>query len=407
MQEIPIHGDVSSLGNTDSRESPNVTNQLRLKVGWLGLAMLAPWCVIIGAPDYWIDCVGSDKIGADMSLYFMLFNFSALLFCLYMSSSSQYWDNNPGVVMAGAYGVFLLPLAFVSVTTKPSYGSLVFIASCFGIGQGISQTEVFRFVAVLPKLYTGDCVAGQACAGLLFSVLRLMTKTGDKKSNGDADVGITIYFFVGLLVVAMASYISYSLPRDNTLRNFGLSSNVPGSGTTAATDFSKGTNSYEQLYDEQEAALENLEGNSGRDNQTLGIERRNLLTFQVFKSIAFEIRVMAMQVFMVFCCSLMFFPAVTSHMHSKNGAGSWFPVLNGLIFNIFDTVGRLSAQRYTIPQKYWVLCNGFRFIFFAILFPVAFYAFDDISVYLLVMLLALSNGKFSPRALPPSFRIHF
>ena len=106
MQDFSMDGNVSSLGNADSGESPNVTNQLRLKVGWLGLAMLAPWCVIIGAPDYWIDCVGSDKIGADMSLYFMLFNFSALLFCLYMSSSSQYWDNNPGVVMAGAYGVF-------------------------------------------------------------------------------------------------------------------------------------------------------------------------------------------------------------------------------------------------------------------------------------------------------------
>ena len=119
----------------------------------------------------------------------------------------------------------------------------------------------------MPKSYTGDCVAGQAFAGLLFSVLEADDQDRRQESNGDADVGITIYFFVGLLVVAMASYISYSLPHDNTVRTFGLSSNVPRSGAAAATDFSKGTNSYEQLYDEQEAALKNLEGNSGRDNQ--------------------------------------------------------------------------------------------------------------------------------------------
>ena len=396
MPTFEADDNAPALGNDDNRESLNATNRLRMKVGWLGLAMLAPWCIIVGAPDYWIDCVGSDKIGADMSLYFMLCNFSALLFCLYMSSSSQYWDNNPGVVMAGAYGVFLLPLAFVSVAAKPSYGSLVFISSCFGVGQGISQTEVFRFVAVLPKLYTGDCVAGQAAAGLLFSVLRLMTKSGEQKTDGDADVGITIYFFIGVLVISMACYVSYFLPRDRHAQALRLSKNIRRPGTTAAIDFSKGASSYEQLYDEQEAVLEKLDGNFDHRSDVLGNEQRNLLTYQMFKSIAFEIRVIAIQVFLVFCCSLMFFPAVTSHMHSKNGAGSWFPVLNGLIFNIFDTVGRLSAQKYTIPENYWVLCNGLRFVLFAILFPVAFYAFDDILVYLLVMLLALSNGTFGP-----------
>ena len=425
FDETEVNYEDNSYSNLGQRiPVKDENNHVRMKAGFLGLGMLTPWCIIIGAPDYWIDCVGTDKIGADMSFYFMIFNFLSLGLCLYMASSNEYWNKNPGKIIAAAYFVFLLPLMFVSAAKKPGYGSLLLISCCFGIGQGISQTEVFRFIAILPKRYTGDCVSGQAVAGLLFSTLRLLTKSSG--SNDESGAGIVIYFFCGLLVVFASLIISYYLPQDDFVRYYhnnngntttinddDLNSNqkvislstIDGNGSNnnsqkMKTSKSQGGSSYESLYEDQEQALNDLNENSSsnissRSSPLSPIHNdKSKITYESLKSVGLEIKDIGILVFLIFCCSLMFFPALTTHMHSKNGAGSWFPVLNGLIFNIFDLIGRLSAQKYLIQKEFWNLAVVGRFVFFLLFFPLAFYYFPDILVYMLVLLLAISNGTY-------------
>ncbi len=412
FDEAP-HNDDNSYSDL-GRQVKDENRQVRVKVAFLGLGMLTPWCIIIGAPDYWIESVGSDEIGADMSFTFMIFNFLSLGLCVYMSQYSTYWNTNPGNITAFAYFIFLLPLAFVSVATKLEYGVLLFVSCCFGLGQGISQTEVFKLIATLPKVYTGDCVAGQALAGLLFSALRLVTKSNDDKNTSD---GITVYFLCGILIIFTSVLIAYFLPQDPFVQQHATNghrrrrsgydnNNDPNANIQMSTgsNFSNNNNkskagaSYETLYDEQEEALNNSENSSASvsDNMNdLSTTHNNKTSFESFKAVTLEIKHHGLLVFLIFCCSLMFFPALTTHMHSKNGAGTWFPVINGMIFNVFDFVGRVCGQKYPIQEKWWTISVVGRLIFSLLFFPLAYYFFDDIFVYLLVMLLAMSNGMYN------------
>ena len=370
---------------------PDTHNLVRAASFFLGIGMLSPYCAVIGAPDYWVYITKEESINADMIMLYMVFNFLGLIACIVMSEKIPAFNLHPGKVIAAGFAFFLCPLLVFLFSSAPSSGALMFLSCFLGIGQAVSQTESFRLIAALPGIYTGDCVSGQALAGLFFSVFRLLIKSGKIGEVPSEVAGIGSYFCVCLFIVCLCVGVSLILPNTPFVE-------FHRNRTKPAT--SAGLDEYKELFSSElyEFSEEPGAGKSMVKQDDSGRTSAENTPFPLtLKEVAFALKTPGFLLFLDFFVSLLVFPGVISEIPSAGNLGTYFPVINGLSFNFFDLAGRLSASSVSLPKRRWKLFIWGRALVFPVLLSLCVLNVlqSDILVFLLVALLAVSNGYFA------------
>ena len=125
-------------------ENVDTFNGVRICCFVLGVGMLTPWSIVVGALDYWQNVTATDTMNADMSFVFMAFNFIFLWGCIYAVGRYDFFKENGTTAISSGFVLFLLPLLIVTTDSSPSYGLLIFLSALLGAGQAVTQTETMR-----------------------------------------------------------------------------------------------------------------------------------------------------------------------------------------------------------------------------------------------------------------------
>jgi hypothetical protein len=366
-------------------ENVDTFNGVRICCFVLGVGMLTPWSIVVGALDYWQNVTATDTMNADMSFVFMAFNFIFLWGCIYAVGRYDFFKENGTTAISSGFVLFLLPLLIVTTDSSPSYGLLIFLSALLGAGQAVTQTETMRLIARLPPQYTSDCVSGQALAGFFFSSLRLATKSSGKKTTNASTVGIETYFWIGNLIVVVSFCVSVILPKLSfskyQLQLFGEDQR------------------YDELSESRDvlmSAKTELPGQSLQVDDSLSRANQPHLELSL-RETAMHLRHYCGMLFLVFFASLMVFPALVSEIPSSEGLKTWFPTINSLVFNLFDLIGRLVAPIWTIEKHFWKYFIIGRLVVFPFIFCMAAQSViqSDLLVYISMAFLAFTNGYFA------------
>lgn len=304
----------------------------------LGAGTVFPWNAVIGAVDFWSK--------------------------LYPAWSPMYWFE--GCEMLPNFGFTALMVLFgekVGMRTKllggNVLGSVVLMAACVcaafsnendqhskkvamfgatlggvfltGVTAALTNAGLFGLAAQFPQRYTQSAMSGQALAGVLICVLRIITKEvygtsfdGVRKSSL-LYFGVTCFFMLlcaaGYMTLRQLPFVRYQLDEDfvgdESLRE------------SLLADVSTGNTPCKGLP------------SSPRVTRLSDVSAEAVPVKSVFR----KVRGLGLLVLVTFCTTLAVFPGllvgIKSHLFTSDS--TWFQVIIITLFNVFDLAGRVLA----------------------------------------------------------------
>lgn len=105
-------------------------------------------------------------------------------------------------------------MGFAGIDKLPPLGlglSITFLI-IIAVAGSVAQSAIFGFAGMLPPQYTTAVMGGQGAAGLIVSIIRVITKltleSGDDPSIPTLTLSASIYFFLSCSVV-IACFITF------------------------------------------------------------------------------------------------------------------------------------------------------------------------------------------------------
>lgn len=371
-----------------------------------GMGMLFPWNVFITAQTYFHNRFCGSAYESNFENYFGVFyNVSGILTLLCLLKVQHKIPARLRVVgpLVGNFVAFLAVAMMVLIPPSKLGADLLFVITMSlvvfsGCCVAILQGGMFGLVGRLPPMYVQAVMGGQGLAGLVVSIVGLVTAffapTGDvcKQEYTDLKPSAFVYFAVScvMLLACVAGYLVWEkLP---FVRYYIDKAAVQSSDTV------QGMQQPESYSNDPDSPL--LRGPETRPG-----------VLSTLKKVSF----LGLCIFMTFFVTLSVFPSVTSHVisTSSNKASGFFSdtifiAVSFVSFNLFDTIGRLSAGFFNVAKgtgkklfllsllriawiPLFVLCHtnddNANQVFTSDVFPMVFMA-----------LFALSNGLWSSMA---------
>ncbi|EFA78047.1 equilibrative nucleoside transporter family protein [Heterostelium album PN500] len=264
-----------------------------------------------------------------------------------------------GFLMGGAAILFFMP--FIPLMIKNSQASAVSVSLVLTFFSGAFSSLLFGsvigLVALFPSSYTGGVMSGCGIAGIIASILRIITKVA-MPSTKDNEKTSFLYFFLGggvllLCFVAYQILLRLAFTR-HCMRNY----------------------------------------NNTKNGSINGVESKREVSIKVLLRKVWR---EAFVVFIVFFTTLSLFPGVTGLVQTINSSlgNDWFQIIFVLSFMIGDYIGR-TAPKWIIlftPNNLWIPAV-LRLVFFPLFaFCVKPLLFRNIYLYFFIMFVfALTNG---------------
>lgn len=291
----------------------------------LGAGILLPWNAFITAVDYF----GSESMYPDAHvdrlfgvLYFIP-NLCALPLVLRFGHVvSPRWRVRVG------YFAFLV--ALVAQALVVGLAPLCLCVALTGVADALAQGSLFGVVAPMPERYTQALMGGTSVAGLVVSLLRLVTKAAFPANDSGLRRSAAAYFIVAAAWVAACLALFGRLERSRVYEYHRARARGVGE-------------------DEYESELANLRGAEDarrdaapRDESRLPSERATLADV---RAILREIRPHAFSVACVYAVTLSIFPGVLAEDVASDALGDWYPVALIFVFNAADVAGKALPGR--------------------------------------------------------------
>lgn len=285
---------------------------------------------------------------------------------------------------ATGFALIVAILTSFAIVQKPTENMTLFLTYLVGSADSIAQTGLYVLAANVNIRCSAAVTLGSALSGFAVSVLRIITKAlfddNDERSvhvffGFSAVFGSVCLVALWLVTredVAMRHALDHGLCVMETANDSGKQIYSPAN----VSDF----NAMRDLVCDKDCA-DCSQGGTGRslskvveignvsesdhifptgtkqpDFGSIEILHSNLLDDKYFNIDADEcgnltLYLQTLQVtwkptlmlFLMFFVTLSLFPGVMSEIQSSNGLGSWFPILNITIFNLFDCFGRIFA----------------------------------------------------------------
>eukprot|EP01132_Coremiostelium_polycephalum_P004757 gene4757-5936_t len=329
----------------------------------LGVGLLFPFNCYIAATDFFSQLYPTVQYSFLMSLAYNYFQWILLFVSLKLMPKFSFKSRIFLFLILSSAILFWVP--FINMVFGKFYNAaLVISLLCTFLSGCLSSLlfgSVLGLVALFPLDYTGSVMSGCGVAGVIASVLRIITKVS---MPADAlQKSCFLYFFLagGLLMICLGCFIILlQLPITKYyLANYELS----------------------KLTSKSSINSSNSKGPS--------ISLKALLK-KVWRE--------ALVVFTVFFTTLSLFPGITGSIANMGGGGlsnDWFPIVFVLTFMIGDLIGRTAPKWFILftPSNLWIPTFArlaFYPLFALCIKPLVFRS--DAWYFIFMFLFSLSNG---------------
>ncbi|KAH7510747.1 hypothetical protein FEM48_ZijujUnG0055000 [Ziziphus jujuba var. spinosa] len=314
----------------------------------LGLGYLLPWNAFVTAVDYFAYLYPEASVDRIFAVVYMVVGFvSILLIVLYAHKSDSVVRINSGLALF-VVSLLIVPLMDVfyikgRVGLYDGFYVTVFAVALSGIADGLVQGGVI------------------GSAGVLVSVLRIITKAVYPQDAHGLRQSANLYFSVGIVVMVICVALYNVAPRLPVIKY------------------------YRELkiraVDEEK-------------------QEKGPLTGSVWRSTLWEIvgRIQwyGVGIILTYVVTLSIFPGyITEDVHSEIFK-DWYPVLLITAYNVFDLVGKCLTPLYLLENaKVAIGSTVVRLVFFPLFLACLYgpkFMRTEIPVTILTSLLGLTNG---------------
>ncbi|KAJ9537704.1 hypothetical protein OSB04_030437 [Centaurea solstitialis] len=332
----------------------------------LGAGYLIPWNAFITAVDYFNYLYPTKHINKVFSVGYMSAAVAVLVALLSWSKSSRVQLPSVRTRMNMGQGLFILALMVAPVTDWIDHGSrttagsnvafvvLVSMVMISGLADGLVGGSLVGATGELPGRYMQAVFAGNATAGLMVSILRVITKASLPHTQKGLRTSTQIYFVFSSLIVLLCVICTNVLDKLPVIR----------------------------FYRNRKHA------NSPATHKS--IEKNN------FWEVVKKIRWLVASVFAVYAISLSIFPGYLSENVESAYFKDWYPIFLITTFNVGDFLGKCLTALY-VPKgtRGTIWCSMGRVVFYPLFMGCIRgpkWMHSEVPVITLTMMLGVSNG---------------
>jgi equilibrative nucleoside transporter 1/2/3 len=340
----------------------------------LGVGVLLPWNIFISAPDYF-----SMLYGPTVEFYFSIaYSYPNLLGLVLMLRIGHYLSFTQKMIPF--FIVFILILIMVPIlpllmASDASLGLTMAFVVVTGIGSAVTQGGAFGFAGVLPSDFMQALMAGNGVSGVFICLLRIITKLTMPATDRGIRDATMIYFFLGAAVIGAALFSTLIVLRVPFIKQY-MGKSGDASGDTAQE--------YSSLVGKEQSSSMS-DKSSGQDDA----QKPSMLSV-LKQTLRYNF-----SVWMVFFVTIMLFPGLTAQIESTSGMGDWYPIILITTFNVFDTIGRSTANRFRLfSHRTLPIAVIARLVFiplFVLCLKPHVFTHDSIPIIIMVVF-SLSNG---------------
>ncbi|XP_010422386.1 PREDICTED: equilibrative nucleotide transporter 4-like [Camelina sativa] len=222
-----------------------------------------------------------------------------------------------------------------------NYIVLCTIVASFGLADATVKGGLIGDLSLMSPELIQSYMAGSGMAGVLTSVLRLITKAAFDKSNNHLRKGAMIFLaistFIEFLCVMLYAYVFPKLPIVKYYRTKAASE---GSKTVAADLAAAGIQNQSDLSDDD----------SNSKNQRLS--KKELLLQNIDYAVS---------LFLIYVLTLSIFPGFLYENTGQHGLGAWYALILVAMYNFWDLVGRY------VPLVSWLKVENRKALTIAVL----------------------------------------
>ena len=181
-----------------------------------GVAILAPWNSLLTAGDYFEASLPGIPITRLVTAAYLP---PTLLFALALLGRHESTRPRARIIVTfTAFTVLVVLLPVLDATLGCRVATVMAVAACVGIFDGLGQPAVYGETALLPGPYTQAVVAGTAASGLVTSLLRVLCKAATSAAGGGR-LGVSVFFGTSAAECAAAAVLyGWWLPRTRVWR---------------------------------------------------------------------------------------------------------------------------------------------------------------------------------------------
>lgn len=239
----------------------------------------------------------------------------------------------------------LIPIVAGAIPGAAGFGLLCGLILMMGVVSAGVQTSVFGMAGMMPDEYTGAVMIGNALAGLILNIARIICLATFPPTSSGMLIGTTVYFAIagGTLVVCCFAQLhatKHPLVKQHVLDKY---SKVIVPGTPAGK---------EQLLvgDESEMSKEFTQPQGTVDETS-------------YKDLLKQIWVFLGLVFLNYVITFVVFPGVSIATEVEGLSYPWFVVLLVTTYNVFDALGRQAVSFYMLGKKVLIFATFGRLLF--------------------------------------------
>ncbi|CAB81053.1 putative protein [Arabidopsis thaliana] len=317
----------------------------------LGFGSLISWNSMLTTADYYYKVFPDYHPSRVLTLVYQPFAFGAIVILAYHESKTSTRKRR------GGFG---------------PYTGLCAVVAAFGLADATVQGGMFGDLSLMCPELVQSYMGGMAVAGALTSALRLITKAAFEKSNNGLRKGAMMFLAISTCIELLSVMLyAYVLPKLPIVMYYRRKAASQGSKTVSA--------------DLAAAGIQNQSDLSDDDSKNQRLSKKELL----FQNIDH-----AVNLFLIYVCTLSIFPGFLYENTGQHGLGAWYALVLVAMYNCWDLVGR-----YT-PLVKWLNIENRKLITIAVLsryllIPAFYFTAkygDQGWMIMLVSVLGLTNG---------------
>ena len=368
---------------------------------FLGFINLIPWNVMLTSLDFFDENL--EKY--DPSYYFPFFyTFLSLILqiiLLFGQTKITYFKKIIISLVFCSILMIFLPIASIYIFGFECFLICSILVVCLGLSHAVFQSSLMGICSFLPIKFIIALVYGSGFAGVVINVLRfifiLLFDDDDRNYDNQSNSHKSIYCFYSFSVIVLLGGLVFVVL---LFKNPWFIHNVTKGGNLDEYSASR-VNDVRAFYvfEDEDDNVSKLDQSSVENS----IIKRNYSPFEEVKYLMRRLYNLNFLIFANLLLTLIIFPAVLFNFPLFSIAKSKKYTTVMIIYNVFDSIGKICPVFYKLPLKSIEKIILFRLFFFVIIGVVLCnYSYNNMSenvaAYLGILmnvLISISNGYFT------------
>mmetsp|Transcript_19146 Transcript_19146/g.34927 ORF Transcript_19146/g.34927 Transcript_19146/m.34927 type:complete len:404 (+) Transcript_19146:208-1419(+) len=346
----------------------------------LGAGVLIGWNAILTAMDWFGDVFG--EFNPSFILPICNFMPSPIFQPLTVFKGHLISFNKRIIVGFAIIGAILviMPIVAGAVPGAAGFGLLCCLVAFMGAANAVCQTSVFGMAGMMPDEYTRAVMLGNACAGLILSIARIICLASFPPTSTGLIIGTIVYFAIAGGTLVVCCFIQMHVTKHPLVKHHVLDKYSTAIAVTP----------NDKLITKEESEMSK--------DFTAPVD----VVAQIsYKDLFKRIWVFAGLVFLNYVITFVVFPGVSIATSVEGLPYAWFVVLLVTTYNIFDALGRQAVSLYMLSQRVLIFLTFGRLLFWMTCVMIAAHVPPPAIfsgawfIFLNMALFAFTNGYYS------------